>query len=182
LFATPPELCDRFSMLLRERTEADLDACVQLADATHEIDRYPMRRPDDLRQFVVTPDALAAWVAVEEGEIIGHVALRPRSSDAVIALATEALCLPADRLGVVSRLLVSPRHRRHGVGRSLLEVASREAHERGLWPILDVLTYRQEAISLYDKCGWLRAGQVMSRFGDGREVEELVYLGPGGAQ
>ena len=91
---------------------------------------------------------------------------------------SAALNLPADRLGVVARLLVSPRHRRQGIGRSLLEVASEDARSRGLWPILDVVTYQQQAIALYDRCGWTRAGQVTSRYGDDVVVEEFVYLGP----
>jgi GNAT superfamily N-acetyltransferase len=165
-------------VLVRERVDADLDDCVRLALVVHELDRYPMFLPDDLRRFIVAPDALAAWVAERDGEIIGHVALRSRSSPAVVAVATETLKLPADRLGVVARLLVAPQLRRHGVGRCLLEVACREAHARGLWPILDVVTHQRAAIALYDKCGWERAGQVTSLFGGDVAVEEFVYVGP----
>ena len=165
-------------MLTRERVDADLDACVRLARMTHELDRYPMFLPDDLRRFIVVPDALAAWVAELDGEIIGHVALRSHSSAAVLTMASEALKMPPDRLGVIARLLVSPRHRRHGIGRSLLELACGDAQARGLWPILDVVTYQHAAIALYDKCGWSRAGQVTSRFGDDVVLEEFVYLGP----
>ena len=178
LGAAPAELCDCCWVPLRERVDADLDACVQLARVVHELDRYPIQLPDDLRSFIATPDALAAWVVEEDGEIIGHVALRPRSSPVVMATASEALGLPADRLGVVARLLVSPRHRRHGLGQSLLEVACRNAHARGLWPILDVVTGREAAIGLYERCGWVLAGQVTVRWRDRPEVEELVYLGP----
>jgi GNAT superfamily N-acetyltransferase len=163
---------------VRERTQADLDNCVALARVVHEIDRYPMFLPDDLRRFIEAPDALAAWVAEEDGEIAGHVALRSRSSPTVVAMASGALKLPPDRLGVVARLLVSPLHRRRGIGRSLLEVASRDAHARGLWPILDVVTHQDKAISLYDKCGWVRAGQVTSRYGDDVVLDEFVYIGP----
>ena len=124
------------------------------------------------------PTRSAAWVAELDGQIIGHVALRSSSSAAVVAMASEALRLPADRLGVVARLLVSPQHRRHGTGRSLLEVACGHAHARGLWPILDVVTHQQGAIALYDKCGWTRAGQVTSRYGDDVVLDEFVYLGP----
>ena len=165
-------------MLVRVRTEEDLDECVRLARTVHARDRYPMFLPADLRRFIAARDAFAAWVAEEEGEIIGHVALRAGISEAVVAMARAALHLPADRLGVVARLLVSPRHRRRGIGRSLLEVASQDAHGRGLWPILDVVTYQTKAISLYDKCGWTCAGQVTSRYGDEVVLEEFVYLGP----
>jgi GNAT superfamily N-acetyltransferase len=165
-------------MLVRERIDADLDDCVRLARVVHEVDRYPMFLRDDLRRFIEAPDALAAWVAEQDGEIIGHVALRSRSSTTVVAMASEALELPADRLGVVARLLVSPEHRRHGIARSLLEVACREAYSRGLRPILDVVTHQQAAIALYEKCGWTRAGQVTSRYGDDVVLDEFVYLGP----
>jgi GNAT superfamily N-acetyltransferase len=165
-------------MPVRNRIDADLDDCVRLARVVHELDRYPMFLPDDLRRFVTAPDALAAWVAEQDGEIIGHVALRPNGSGAVVAMASETLKLPVDRLGVVARLLVSPRHRRHGIGRSLLEIACQGAHARGLWPILDVVTHQQAAIALYENCGWARAGQVTSRYGDGVVLDEFVYLGP----
>jgi len=165
-------------MLTRERVDADLDACVRLARMTHELDRYPMFLPDDLHRFIVVPDALAAWVAELDGEVIGHVALRSSSSAAALAMAVEALRVPPDRLGVVARLLVSPARRRQGVARALLEVACEEAHSRGLWPILDVVTYQHAAIALNEKGGWTRAGQVTSRYGDDVVLDEFVYLGP----
>jgi GNAT superfamily N-acetyltransferase len=171
-------LCDRCSMPVRSRVEADIDTCVQLASVVHEVDGYPTYLPDDLRVFIGIPDALGAWVAEEEGEIVGHVALNPRSSPPVMKMASEALGLRGDRLGVVARLLVSPLHRRRGLGRALLETASDEAHARGLWPVLDAVTGHQAAIELYDRCGWVRAGKITVRWGDYPEVEELVYLGP----
>jgi len=176
----PPQLdlCHRFPVLVRERVEEDLDDCVRLAHVVHALDRYPMFLPLDLRRFISAPDALLAWVAEDQGEVIGHVALRPSSSEAVVALAVEALRVPPDRLGVVARLLVSPARRRQGVARSLLEVACGEAHSRGLWPVLDVVTYQKAAIALYENCGWRRAGQVTSRYGNDVVLDEFVYLGP----
>jgi GNAT superfamily N-acetyltransferase len=171
-------MCDGFSVLVRERTVNDIDGCVLLAHTVHETDGYPMFLPDDLRAFVGTPEALMAWVGDEEGEIVGHVALNPRSSTPVMEMASKALRLPPERLGVVARLFVSPAHRRQGLGGGLLETASREAHARGLWPILDAVTGHEAAIALYDRCGWVRAGSVTVRWGEHPEVEELVYLGP----
>ena len=170
---------DGFSMLVRDRTEADIDACVALTRLVHLSDGYPTFLPDDLPGFIKAPEALRAWVADEDGEVAGHVVLNPKSSAPVMELASKTLGLPASRLCVVARLLVSPGHRRRGLGRCLLETASREAHERGLWPILDAVTTHEAAIALYDSCGWVRAGIVAVRWGDHPEVEELVYLGPG---
>jgi GNAT superfamily N-acetyltransferase len=163
---------------LRRREEGDLDECVRLAREVHGSDGYPMFLPDDLRAFITAPEALATWVAEDDREIVGHVALNPRSAPAVMALASKATGLPAEALGVVARLLVSPRHRRRGIGRSLLEVAAAEAHRRGLWPVLDAVTGHDAAIKLYDHCGWVRAGTVSVRWGEHPEVDELVFLGP----
>lgn len=165
-------------MRVRARNRADLDDCVRLAHAVHALDGYPPHLPGDLRSFMAAPDALAAWVAERDGQIIGHVALHRHSSAAVVAMASEALNRSPERLGVIARLLVSPQSRRDGVGRSLLDVASRDAMARDRWPILDVATHFHAAISLYESCGWMRAGQVVVRLGDGIELEELVYLGP----
>lgn len=125
------------------------------------------------------PNALAVWVAERDGEIIGHVALLARSSRAVLTLASEVLKQPPDRFGLVARLLVSPGARREGVGRSLLNTAAGNAAGRGLWPILGVATHFHAAINLYEKCGWVRVGEVTVRFSEGEALDEFVYVGPG---
>lgn len=169
---------DRVPTLVRVRTDADLDGCARLARLIHELDAYPPHLPDDLRSFIAASDAFAAWVAERGGEIIGHVALHARSSSAVLTLASEVLKQPTLRLAVVARLLVSPGARREGVGRSLLDTAAHNAVGRGLWPILDVATHFHQAINLYEKCGWVRAGKVTVRFSDGTILDEFVYLLP----
>ena len=165
-------------MVIRERTDADLDPCVEMAHDVHELDGYPPYLPTDLRTFLVSPDAYGAWVAEHSGEIVGHVALHRRSTAAVMAMASEAVRQPADRLGVVARLLVAPAGRRRGVGQALLDVAWRDAIGRGLWPVLDVATQLHGAIRLYETCGWTLAGEVTVHFGNGASIAELVYLGP----
>ena len=141
------------------------------------LDGYPPYLPgDDLRAFLVEPDAFGAWVAVVGSSVAGTSALHPRSSDAVTAMASEALSEPPERLGVVARLLVGPGFRGRRIGRFLLTTASEEACARGLWPILDVATQFQNAIGLYQSCGWVRVGQVTVRLPDGRDLEELVYV------
>jgi GNAT superfamily N-acetyltransferase len=163
--------------MVRHRTDEDLDACVELARVVQDIDGYPPYFPPDLRGFLgafLTPsgDVLQAWVAEEAGEIVGHVALHRRSTDPVLTLASEVL-------GVVARLFVSPTARHQGVGQMLLDVASGEAVGRGLFPILDVATQFHDAIRLYERRGWIRAGQVTVVFEEeGFSLDEAVYLGP----
>jgi GNAT superfamily N-acetyltransferase len=165
-------------VVVRPRTDDDLDRCVELAELVHTLDTYPVFLPTDLRAFLATDGAYGAWVAEQSGAIVGHAALHPRTGEPVLALASAALRQPVDRLGVVARLLVAPEARRSGVGRALLEVAANDALVRGLWPILDVAISLVGAVRLYESCGWIRAGQVTVRLGDSLSIDELVYLGP----
>jgi len=165
-------------VIVRPRTDDDLDACVRMATIIRDLDGYPTRRPLDLREFLASPDAFGAWVAEREGQVVGHVALHRHSTPEVLAMASQALLRPVEQLGVVARLLVSPDTRREKVGLTLLNTASSEAIRRDLWPILDVVTTFEAAVNLYESCGWVRVGQVTFRFHDGGSVEEFVYLGP----
>jgi GNAT superfamily N-acetyltransferase len=163
---------------VRLRTEADEDECLRLLETVRSADGYPAHVTGSLRDFLVSPDAICAWVAVRGEAIVGHVALHRRSSDAVVAFASGRLGRPASGLGVVARLLVAPDSRRQGLGRLLLSTAEQEALARGLHPVLDVVITHRMAIQLYETCGWIRAGAVTSRLRDGTELEEIVYFGP----
>jgi GNAT superfamily N-acetyltransferase len=171
-------LWDSGAVRIRERAEADLGRCVELARVVHETDGYPVYLPDDLRSFLAVPHAIGAWVAERAGDVIGHVALHQRSSAAVMALAEAATGLPAPRLGVVARLLVAPTARRAGIGRALLDVAADRAVQLGRWPVLDVVTRHESGIKLYEAAGWSHAGQVTVTLGGVGPIEELVFLGP----
>lgn len=163
---------------VRPRSAADLGPCAELVRAVHNADGYPRNLPEDLMAFIASRGGLAAWVAERGGIIVGHVALHSRSSEQVMQAAGAALGEPAARMGVVARLLVSPRARRAGVGRLLMQTASDEAAARGLRPVLDVATDLTAAIRLYESCGWTRAAAVTVQFGDGTVLDEYVYVGP----
>jgi GNAT superfamily N-acetyltransferase len=166
-------------LAVRPRQERDLDDCEQIARLVQSVDGYPAYVPgNDLRRFLVSPDALAAWVAVARGDIVGHVALHRRSSEPVMNLASRALGVDAARLGVVARLLVTPSTRRSGAGRLLLETATAAARARSLVPILDVGTRHAAAIALYDAAGWTRLGTIEVEFRGGVSLEEFVYVAP----
>jgi GNAT superfamily N-acetyltransferase len=164
-------------VLVRRRTEADLDECARVAGVVRERDGYPVYLDSDLRTFLATSDAVAAWVAEDQGEVIGHVALHRHTLPAVMAIAAAASGVGTDQLGVVARLLVDPEARARGAGRRLLETATAAARSRGLRPILDVCSRFGPALALYERCGWVKVGQVDLGFGD-QQIEELVYLGP----
>jgi GrpB-like predicted nucleotidyltransferase (UPF0157 family)/GNAT superfamily N-acetyltransferase len=164
-------------MLLRARVEEDLHQCDVLARVVQEADGYPPFLPaGDLRGFLLAPEALAAWIAEEDGQILGHVSLHSHSSAPVMALASEATGRDGQALGFVARLLVRPDVRRRGIGRALLQKAAGAAVERGLWPVLDVATRFTGAIAMYEAAGWRRAGTVTVSFGDGTSLEEHVFV------
>ena len=102
-------MCDRGQMEVRPRADGDLVACERLAEMVHAHDGYPVYLPGDLRSFLAVPDAIGAWVADEDDEVVGHVALHPARAGAVMDLATEKTGVPASRFGVVARLLASIR-------------------------------------------------------------------------
>jgi GNAT superfamily N-acetyltransferase len=170
--------------VVRPRTDEDLEACVELARIVQDLDGYPPYFPPDGREFLgafLTPpeNVLQAWVAEDGGGIVGHVALHRSSTAPVMALASETLHQPVEKLGVVARLFVAPTARHRGVGEILLDVASGDAVERGLHPILDVAIQFHAAIRLYERRGWTRAGQVTVVFEEeGFSLDEAVYLGP----
>ena len=117
-------------------------------------------------------------MAEEDKLAIGQVALHPRTSAPAMDLAAGALGQPADRLGVVARLLVHPDHRRLGAGAALLARAAEQAVSMGLWPILDVVQELPAAILMYEKQGWLRLGKVTVTFGTDVTIREFVYVAP----
>jgi [ribosomal protein S18]-alanine N-acetyltransferase len=93
------------------------------------------------------------------------------------SMVAESIGVEPDRIGVVSRLMVSPSLRRSGVGRRLLRTAAAEAVRRGLPPALDVVTSYTAAIALYEHEGWRRIGTIRLVLPDGTSVDEYVYVG-----
>jgi GNAT superfamily N-acetyltransferase len=162
---------------VRLRRACDVEELHRVADAVRALNGYPPRQ----RDLFSAPEALAAWVAVDAGAVVGHVALHGAGAAPVIALAATATGWPAERLAVVSRLLVAPAARRRGAGAMLLDHAVAEAHAIERWPVLDVATQFDAAIALYQSRGWTRAGRVSFPFRDGttvRAADSFVYLGP----
>ncbi len=165
-------------MIIRDRSTFDGKALEAIARETHQLDRYPMYLPEDLRSFIVNEDALGAWVAVDDDEVLGHVALHRSSAKQVMDIAVLATGFAEDRIAVVARLLVAPAARRRGMGRALLEKATQEAARRGRRAVLDVVEEHKAAINLYESCGWKRVGRVDWSLPGDLPLRELVYVAP----
>lgn len=161
---------------VRTRTAADLGACVALATEVQRVDGYPTFLGDGgLEAFVAPDDVLGAWVAELDGDVVGHVLLRPRSAPPSVILAAEALEVDAAKLGFVARLMVAPSARRRGLAKDLLDVVVLEAHRRGLLPVLDVVTSDTAAIALYEASGWHHLGDRTLTLRNGDDLALRVY-------
>jgi GNAT superfamily N-acetyltransferase len=162
-------------MLVRPRTEDDIDALVAIAAATQTDSGYPHPVVTDLRSFVTSPrSSLAAWVAEDDGVIVGHGALHSKGSTEMTAVVRAAVGEDVP-FGVVSRLFVSPSVRRGGAGRLLLARATEEAVARSLVPVLDVSIHFGPANALYAACGYEQIGTAAVPISADVIFEENVY-------
>jgi GNAT superfamily N-acetyltransferase len=165
-------------VIIRDRSPDDSQALEAIALETHRTDGYPKYPPEDMKSFIFVAGALGAWVAVDNDEVTGHVALHPRGSPQVVDMAASATGLDAGRIAVVARLFVAPSARGQGVGRALLERATDEALSLGRRAVLDVVEDHVAAIGLYEDRGWTFLGRVNWSLPGGQPLRELVYLSP----
>jgi GNAT superfamily N-acetyltransferase len=142
-------------VVVRDRTERDVDACVRVLAAVHEQDGYPSRWHPDAAGWLTPPRMVAAWVAETSGTICGHVAVVAGVDDPQLR---EAMSDSTDLLAV-TRLFVDPGSRGMGIGELLLGAATRYATDRRLGLVLDVVDDgRSPAIALYERLGWRLVG------------------------
>ena len=167
-------------MLLRSREPRDVAACVDLLARVQTRDGYPRHLSGTLSDFLVAGHETGAWVCEVDGMVTGHVALHSAAGDPVLDLAQQATGLPAGALAVVARLLVSPDHRRQGIGRALLDLATRHARDGGRRAVLDVVTDAAgaPAAALYERAGWTTAGTMTLHFQDGCSLPVMAWLSP----
>jgi ribosomal protein S18 acetylase RimI-like enzyme len=146
--------------MIRPRREEDLERCVELLRRVHEVDRYPVVWPPDTVAWLAGRDPLAAWVAEEGEELLGHLSLHATNDSRARPQWGEALELGAERLAVVSRFFVAPESRGRGIGGELITRAERHAAEQRRHLVLDVAEHNRDAIAFYERRGWLRAGSA----------------------
>ncbi|MEV4801865.1 GNAT family N-acetyltransferase [Nonomuraea sp. NPDC049421] len=128
-------------MHIRLRLPADLDACVEALAQVQAADRYPVDWPGDPGGWLTPSDLTSAWVAVEDGAVLGHVGL---TRDAEIV-----------------RLFVTPAARGRGLAARLLDTV--RATTPG--PLkLEVSSEGTAAIALYERTGWRHTGTTRGRW------------------
>lgn len=169
----------RTPVTVRVRSDIDLPAAAAVLEAVYESDGYPVEGVADPIAWLTGAGLLQAWVADRDGVTVGHVALsRPDPGDAAATL--WAADHPADAVGVLGRLFVSPRSRGTGAAQQLLAAAEAFARGHGLRLTLDVMAKDVAAVRLYERYGWRRIGETQHDDGTGRLIPALCYVGPPG--
>ncbi|MFJ4922875.1 GNAT family N-acetyltransferase [Streptomyces sp. NPDC088725] len=164
---------------IRRRAAGDLDGCLRVLAEVHESDGYPVNWPQRPADWLAPESQLAAWVAELDGRTAGHLALSPAGAgDAAPALLSGRTGARTEDIAVVTRLFVSPSARGHGLGALLMAQAEREARERGLHLVLDVVTFDAAASALYERLGWKLLGVAEQRWSADQTVQVRCYAAP----
>jgi GNAT superfamily N-acetyltransferase len=144
-------------MAVRQRSERDLVACVEVLARVHEQDGYPTRWPSDAYGWLVPAGLVESWVADLNGGVCGHIALVRGADDVQLR---EAVDTSNNELMAISRLFVDPAVRGKGMGELLLRTATSYAVGRRWGLMLDVVDDRRSAaIALYERLGWRMVGR-----------------------
>lgn len=166
------------SLVIRERTPADLPAAAALVEV-HRTDGYPVEGVADPTAWLTGNSQIRAWVAELDGDIVGHVAIsEPDSADAAPELWRSHSGQPSIAVAVLGRPFVLPGARGHAAGRRLVDAAQLAASDRGVRPVLDVMTKDAAAIALYERLGWRRIGETSHDDGSGQVVPAVAYVSP----
>ncbi|MFW5469669.1 N-acetyltransferase family protein [Knoellia sp. CPCC 206435] len=145
---------------IRERRPDDLPVLVDLLAAQQPSTSYPQRWPLPFppEEFLVRPGEVAAWVAVEDEAVLGHVSVTELIGGRMAGEWERATGLSAQGLGEVSVLFVADGRGGSGIGSVLLDTAVAEIRRRGLTPMLDVVGEDTGAGHFYRRRGWRTVG------------------------
>ena len=172
------------STAIRPRRPADVPACLAVLAAVHAGDGYPARWPADPAGWLSPPGLAAAWVAEDDGRLLGHVGLAADvpglgAADLPGPVGTEPGD-PGDRLVAVTRLFVDPAARRRGLARGLLAAARSAGTAAGLQLSLDVVDDGGPAPAVYERLGWRPVGSRAAGWTlpSGRRPQLRRFLAP----
>jgi len=171
-------LAQKPSLVVRLRTEDDVDACVEMLKHVHALDGYPVEGAAMARSWITSDAAdLRAWVAELDGQIVGH-AIVSRDQEGNAAADMWRNKHPNDTAALLQRLFVSPSARKAGVGRRLIETAISYSVQNDLHLVLNVMVKDTAAIRLYERMGWSCIGSAAHHFGERQQMDAVCYAAP----
>lgn len=121
---------------------------VREADATYPPLQDAQPNAGSLTEWLFDDEALARWVAVIDGVVVGHVQLCEPHRYLAAYLDQLGFRPAAGGIAEIAQLLVSPAHRRRAVGSALLRAACGYAWAANMQPALAVVTTSEEALRL----------------------------------
>jgi GNAT superfamily N-acetyltransferase len=147
--------------IIRRRRPEDLPGLGRDLLEQQPRSRYPFRNPLPVSTdvFLHAEDALGAFVAEIDGDVVGHVGRTGPAHGFPDAARMNEACArvhgcAAEELSFVSSLFTAERGRGYGVGRALLEAIVADMREAGHRPCLEVLPHHDGARQLYLSTGW----------------------------
>ena len=145
-------------LVVRRRTDVDLDALAQVVARVRAADDYPTYLPgDDYHRLLTRPEPLEAWVSEWNSDICGHVALNTQPSPGAMQVLHDAGIVGP--LGAIARLLVDP-DVRAGVSPERCCKRRNPRRSEASPPVLEVVESSHAAIALYRQSGWVELGRT----------------------
>lgn len=166
------------SIVVRPITDADVPAAAAALVEVHATDGYPVEGVEQPEAWIRRPGVLSAWVAEDEGKIVGHVAVMRPEGEGAVSLWRNKSGEDEERIGVLARLFVVREARKHSAGERLMRAAMDYAELNSLRLVLDVMTKDTSAIRLYERLGWRHIGEVAHHFGAGQQIPAACYVWP----
>ncbi|KAI0554597.1 acyl-CoA N-acyltransferase [Xylaria curta] len=163
---------------IRPRRDEDLPTCVEIIKAVYRDSGYPVGGVDHALEELQTDDQ--AWVAEDNGEIIGHVAMnKARETYVNVALWLEKTPKTIiTGIALLARLFVHPEARRRGAATMLVRAVEEAARGEEKRLLILALVKDQDAIRLYRRLGWQYYGTTVFRWGEGKEMDAECFASP----
>lgn len=159
---------------VRRRRPEDVPPLIEMLQAVHEQEGYPVRAAAVSAQWLASDAELQGWVALDGERVVGHVALHPADGAALPGWQAATRC-DADGLAVVSRLFTD--RSVPGAGSTLLAHAADAARAAGRRAVLQV-DPEAAAVRFYLRRGWREVGTVRQQWGH-RTVDAVLMVAPG---
>lgn len=184
----------RPTVTIRSRTTADADALVAILADVHASDQYPMMAEHISSDWLFDPAFAAAWVAVVDGAVVGHIAVQAGYGGPEFEAVLQR---PASETLGITRFFVAATGRGSGAASALLDAVDQyastqysehdssehdssgpHADARGVALALDVLEVNEAAMRLYERRGWRKIGShTTDWFGpDGPHPTVFLYV------
>ncbi|EMC92782.1 hypothetical protein BAUCODRAFT_77041 [Baudoinia panamericana UAMH 10762] len=162
---------------VRERAARDVDECVELLELVYQRDGYPVQGTANAVSFLTGESTWRAWVAEEQGRIVGHIAVSSPSNDD-LAVALHRSIYGNQAIAVLERLFVHPTARGCGAASALMQTAQSYGASKGQRLVLFALIKDRNAIRLYERLGWRNFGTALYNYGNGKQMDAICFCTP----